>query len=740
MKIYLGKDGLLHLNRPINVNKLLLSNVTDDVAKNEMPVYLTFACQVLYLARKKHITSKYRNLKYTFSLNKFVLDFTNFKNLVQDIAQKGLIFNTSISNKIQPTRDLNIQGKIKDAVIIANEEDFIKNSNQIYIYDTYMIYSKVNYPIVSDFHKYKFIIPVFEAKTIINPDYDTYSKYAKIFENNSTRDTKINRATLLEYLLKGIKVFTNNDKEIIYADISNLIKDYNNQKLVFELAKAYRNSKNIIFFEGAYYIFNIDEFRDNLKTIYLFLTGDDSKKFEEILNTAKTVHKETNYNYIDKLKDLKFNATLKPHQEVGVSWMYGLYLKNIPGCILGDKMGLGKTIQTIAALALINKSVTIICPASLIGNWANEIKAFYPKLINKTKIYSYEGSVNKTIDSDVIVYDEAQKMKNEATALATKARFTKAQFKILLTGTPLENSIADVHSLIRIIMLESDKSLRYILSTFRNNSISLTRSIIDGIYLAREMDSSILTAKLIIKNESIQMNDYELKVEKNIREIYKNKIQDNINSNVAFYNDAIVGFLRLRQLTSNHRSLPKDLIPANVDYNDQISKLNYCKDLVSKIRSNKEKVIIFTQFTHTIELLKEELGGESKCLLIDGTVNKHSRTMIVNEFQNNRQYDVILISLKAGATGLTLTAANHVIMYDLWWNPAIEAQAFARAYRIGQTKDVTCYRLVCSNSIIDPLVLKTVDKKIGDIQSFEQNDNKITVNTPKEIINSIFEI
>ena len=95
--------------------------------------------------------------------------------------------------------------------------------------------------------------------------------------------------------------------------------------------------------------------------------------------------------------------------------------------------------------------------------------------------------------------------------------------------------------------------------------------------------------------------------------------------------------------------------------------------------------------------------------------------------------------MKAGATGLTLTAANHVIMYDLWWNPAVEAQAFARAYRIGQTKDVTCYRLVCKNSIIDPLVLNTIDKKISNIQAFE-NAVDVQSNSPKEIIDKIFGI
>ncbi len=124
----------------------------------------------------------------------------------------------------------------------------------------------------------------------------------------------------------------------------------------------------------------------------------------------------------------------------------------------------------------------------------------------------------------------------------------------------------------------------------------------------------------------------------------------------------------------------------------------------------------------------------------DGSFSKQERTEIVRTFQSpDSKYDIIIISLKAGATGLTLTAANHVIMYDLWWNPAVEAQAFARAYRIGQIRDVTCYRLVCKNSIIDPLVLNTIDKKISNIQAFE-NAVDVQSNSPKEIIDKIFGI
>ena len=125
--------------------------------------------------------------------------------------------------------------------------------------------------------------------------------------------------------------------------------------------------------------------------------------------------------------------------------------------------------------------------------------------------------------------------------------------------------------------------------------------------------------------------------------------------------------------------------------------------------------------------------------MIDGSINKQRRPELVQMFQHpNSPFDTIIISLKAGSTGLTLTAANHVIMYDLWYNPAVEAQAFARAYRIGQTKDVTCYRIVAQNSIVDPLILQVIDKKITNIQAFENSEEITSSASPQEIIDKIF--
>ncbi len=701
------------------------------------PLKLTIACSTLNEARNKSITVRQNSLRKTKDINSFILEFKEIRSLVNKIYEQGLVFKSDLSEKFQASKIINISGKIKEASMVITKQSV--NSNKIEIIDIFLEYARIPYNIPLDFHNYQFYIPAFKEKTLIKPDYETAKSIMKIINMDEFRWVKIDKDKFSQLLKSNIKCYFQSGEELQYLHIKELLQDYKNQHLMLAIAKSFKNDNDKFIYNKIYYMYDKDEFKSLVSEVYSYLTSDDSKEFERILSVANTVNKAKDENVLKAFNELKFRATLKPHQEIGVSWMYNLYLKGVPGCILGDKMGLGKTIQTIATLALINKTATIIAPASLTGNWEQEIKAFYPKLMNKVKIYSYESSINKQITSEIIIYDEAQKMKNELTQLATKARYTQAEFKILLTGTPLENSISDVHSLVKVIMVDSDKSLRYLSNTFRKNAVELTRKLINGIYLSREMDSSILQAKLEIKNEFLYLNEYERKVEENILRIYNRKIKNAIDSHSAFYNDAIVGFLRLRQLTSNHNSLPSDLIPVGVKYDPNVSKLNYLVKKIGEIRAKKEKAIIFIQFTPTIEIIKKALGS-NKCLVIDGSFSKQERTEIVRTFQNpDSKYDIIIISLKAGATGLTLTAANHVIMYDLWWNPAVEAQAFARAYRIGQTRDVTCYRLVCKNSIIDPLVLNTIDKKISNIQAFE-NAVDVQSNSPKEIIDKIFGI
>ena len=673
---------------------------------------------------------------------KWMQTFEEFIDLHDVLTDKtGFLFGKVANKDDFITQNVNIDGKIaKFTVIIdALKPSDIDGDGELIVHSTWVHYRSVYKPFHLSLHRSKdILIPDLKRKVLLRPDEESKDLFLKTsgLDGFTYRYQYSNIKNIIDLMNPkkklpfNINVVFRQGSPLKYVKIKEMLMKNENKAIVKEMTKAFKRKQSTFKYEDNFYIYSMDEFKHFMDNIFTYLLGDDSIKFMKLLKKAKTIPKEQNFRVLKQLKSTTFNADLYDHQKIGVSWLYMLYELGINGAILGDDMGMGKTIQSIAFLSLINKETLIICPASVVGSWESEINKFNPKLSKQISVMSYEKYIRmKGLHVEVIIFDEAQKMKNANTNMSATGKVAEAKFKLLLTGTPIENTVKDLHTLVGIIMPFSSNSLRSMYTMFDKRSESkiaeITKDLIQGIYIGRKRTSKEVAAKMVQSNEYITPSKDELKIYENIKKVYSKKLGEVGNNNIEYYNEMIIGLTRMRQAVSNIEMLPYELIPNGILVKKP-TKLNVLVKKVEYFRKLNEKTVVFAQYTKTIAMIKKELG-ENKCHVIDGSVPKNLRTKMIAEFQAGDTKDVFIISLKAGGTGITLTAANHVIMYDLWWNPAIEAQAFARVHRIGQVKDVTAERLVMVDSIDDAImdVLYSKQKVIaafdGDISSKPTN-------------------
>lgn len=407
--------------------------------------------------------------------------------------------------------------------------------------------------------------------------------------------------------------------------------------------------------------------------------------------------------------------------------------------ITKDYLVTHNTIQGIAfATATKAKKIVIVCPASVISVWEGEILEFQPKLIKFVKIYSYEKFIRTNVENcDLLIVDEVQKAKNKNLNNDALSNI-KAKFNLLLSGTPIENKVQDVYNILHIVdpMFSKIYNMLYRITRDENRLAMETKKIIKGIYLRREKTEKQLKAKLIIHEVPVKMLPYEKEVHKKIVDFYGSKLtQKRAKNDLAYYNDAIIALMRLRQCTSYAKQLSKLDFLNKIKIQEESSKRLKTMEL---IKNSNEKWIIFTEFKETILHLKKAIPD---ALVISGDVPSGKRGEIIKTFQDDGTKKVIIVSLKAGNSGITLHAANNIIVYDLWWNPAVIQQAIARAYRIGQTRDVNVYMLANENSI-DTNVLKIINMKKEIIDSFTKegqvHDPKSNKTNTDELIDKLF--
>jgi hypothetical protein len=428
------------------------------------------------------------------------------------------------------------------------------------------------------------------------------------------------------------------------------------------------------------------------------------------------------------------NATLRPYQQRGYSWIY----RNMQigfGSVLADDMGLGKTLQVITALqkfkedgALDKSKALIIAPTGLLTNWQAEMERFAPKL----KFELYHGASRKLekkqnydvlltsygiarSDADIlkkmkwhsVVIDEAQNIKNQETAQSKAIKSIPANTYIAMSGTPVENRLSELWSIMDFsnrgflgglpefkenfatpIQNQNDlaaaEKLKTITSPFLMRRLKSDKSIISDLPDKIEFDCF---GHLVKEQAGL----YEKTLHKAIEEIEGIKKTD---ARSLFVRQGLVlqMILALKQIC-NH---PTQFLKNNVLDAGLSGKMDLLFTKLDGIMESNEKVLIFTQFTEMGHMLKyfitERFGEEP--LFYHGGCSIKQRKEMVEGFQNNRADKIFILSLKAAGTGLNLTAAHHVIHYDLWWNPAVEAQATDRAYRIGQKNNVMVHRFI----------------------------------------------
>jgi SNF2 family DNA or RNA helicase len=457
------------------------------------------------------------------------------------------------------------------------------------------------------------------------------------------------------------------------------------------------------------------------------------------------------------------NCLLRQYQSDGLNWLNFLQTAGLGGC-LADDMGLGKTIQALALLQHNRETIVpadrlevqsdltlfgnsepkltslIIVPASLVYNWENEIKRFVPGM----KVYSYKGNQRKksaswfqnfdiilssyhTVRQDIellssisfhyIILDESQLIKNPASMLYRTVTRLKSEFKLALTGTPVENSLTDLWTQLNFVnRREYAKPIEKMGDDEKEVKL---RKIIQPFILRRTKE--MVTPDLPPVTEQTVFCDMTEEQEK-LYEEEKSSVRNSILKNIAsngLEKSAIVvlqGLMKLRQI-SNHPVMTYD------DYSFGSGKFETVLQDMESVISEGHKILVFSSFVRHLDLYAEELRKKRMrfTMLTGASIN---REKIVNNFQNDPENKIFLISLKAGGVGLNLTAADYVFILDPWWNPASEMQAMSRAHRIGQDKSVFVYRYITSNSIEEKIV-RLQEKKSKLAETFISSNNPL---------------
>ncbi len=434
-------------------------------------------------------------------------------------------------------------------------------------------------------------------------------------------------------------------------------------------------------------------------------------------------------------RDLK--ATLRPYQEAGVRWLYLLTRLGLGAC-LADDMGLGKTIQVLALLLVLKREQTnsrpsvLVAPASLLSNWATEAQRFAPSLrmlivhpsaMSAADLRALDSQTLNGVDLVITSYgsllrlpqlesvqwrlaviDEAQAIKNPGAKQTRQVKKLKADTRIALTGTPVENRLSDLWSIFDFThpgLLGSDK----VFSTFakrlaKAEHFGPLRTLVQPYILRR-----LKTDKGVIDDLP---DKTELKAWCHLSPAQAAHYQRAVQEMAKALEDAqgmgrkgvVLSFLmRFKQICNHPSQWTGDGTWSPADS----GKFDRLRELVEVIATRQEKVLVFTQFRETTQPLAAFLGsifGRAGLVLHGGTPVAKRREL-VKQFQDDEFTPFFVLSLKAGGAGLNLTAASHVIHFDRWWNPAVENQATDRAFRIGQKKNVLVHKFVCRGTVED---------------------------------------
>ena len=477
-----------------------------------------------------------------------------------------------------------------------------------------------------------------------------------------------------------------------------------------------------------------------------------NKEYKDLINDIQN----TNDDYIKIPHELK--ATLRRYQEIGYKWLKTLDTYGLGG-ILADDMGLGKTLQVITLLLDYNvnstdkRSSIVVCPSSLALNWFNELEKFAPSLkaivvsgnaeerkviIKNIENYDIIITSYDSLKRDVEVYteqnyefkfiiaDEAQYIKNNNTQNFKAIKKIKAKTRFALTGTPIENSLAELWSIFDFSMPGYLYSYRKFKENFETPiireedtyKIQKLKMLIEPFILRRikeevltelpEKTVTVLNSEMEEEQQKIYMSYMASAREEVANELIGDGFEKNQMKILAL-------LMRLRQICCH----PKLFLD---NYNNGSGKLNQCMEIIKDAVQGNHKILLFSGYTSMFDIIEKELKEENiKYFKLTGQTKVSERIKLVDEFNENEDIKVFLISLKAGGTGLNLIGADMVIHYDPWWNISAENQATDRTYRIGQKRNVQVYKLITKNSI---------EEKIYELQQKKAQlvDNMLSTN------------
>lgn len=452
---------------------------------------------------------------------------------------------------------------------------------------------------------------------------------------------------------------------------------------------------------------------------------------------------------IDEIKAFKkprgLKATLRPYQEQGLSWLRFIHEIGSGG-VLADDMGLGKTVQTIALLLSLKQEkktdalrALIVAPTSVVTNWMREIERFAPSLttalwhgagrkeqkdelesanviITSYALLRRDIDLLKKLRLDYAILDEAQAIKNPLSATAASAKELDAARRLALTGTPIENRLSEIWSIFEFVspgllgpLQKFEERFARPIDQGDSKTAARLRATIHPFILRRTKTevAKDLPPKLEVDKIIDLVPDQKAIYMQVLREVRAQVMGEVERVGVAKSQlHILAGLTKLRQAACDPRLLG---LPREFSHEDS-GKLSALRELVDEVESGGHKVLIFSQFVSMLKLMAQALDEDKiRYEYLDGSTT--DRPERIDRFQSDPTIPVFLISLKAGGSGLNLTAADTVIHFDPWWNPAVEDQASDRAHRIGQKKVVTVYRLVAAGTIEEKILQLKQKKK-----------------------------
>jgi non-specific serine/threonine protein kinase len=490
-----------------------------------------------------------------------------------------------------------------------------------------------------------------------------------------------------------------------------------------------------------------------------------------------TIQLEEKYERIKEFHDIKeipppqnLQPILRPYQVAGFQWLN--YLHEVSwGGILADDMGLGKTVQALSFLQHFHTTYNglkalVVCPTTLIYNWENEIRKFTPTLsyyihhgpLRSRNIKEWQKSnviitTYGTLRSDIklfvavpldyVVLDESQAIKNPSSKVTKAAALLNAKHRLCMSGTPLQNNTFDIYAQMNFLNPGMLGTVEFFRQEFAIPIDKLgeevqkdhLRKILYPFILRRTKEQ--VAKDLPEKTETIlfcEMEEEQRKIYDAYRNEFRNKILGTIEEQGIQKSQLTIlqGLMKLRQICDS----PAILNELEKFENHSIKLDELAREITENI--GHHKALIFSQFLGMLALVREKLEELGvKYEYFDGSTSAPDREKAIQSFQNNDEVRVFLISLKAGGVGLNLTAADYVYIVDPWWNPAVEQQAIDRTHRIGQTKNIFAYRMICKDTIEDK-IMQLQEKKRALAKDLIADDSSFVKALTREDVEYLF--